>query len=135
MIAFGLRASISAAGMVAGTISEYTWHSRTRRAMSCAYWAPKSTTSTVSKSGLGCTATPSARDRQFIGLARAGRTTPAPAVLRAPAHPARRAGRAPGRRLWFVIMTLVSPGGHRNGYYGFRARGGGGARGVGAGKT
>src|SRR2546430_17434962 len=27
-----------------GTISEYTWHSRTRRAMSCAYCAPKSTT-------------------------------------------------------------------------------------------
>src|SRR5580700_177570 len=112
MIAFGLRASISAAGMVDGTISEYTWHSRTRRAMSCAYWAPKSTTSTVSKSGLGCTATPSARDRQFIGLACAGRMTPAPAVLRAPAHPARRAGRAPGRRLWFVIMSYVSPWRH-----------------------
>src|SRR4029453_9526215 len=29
-----------------GTISEYTWHSRTRRAISCAYWAPKSTTRT-----------------------------------------------------------------------------------------
>jgi hypothetical protein len=40
MIALGLRASISATGMVCGTISEYTWHSRTRRAMSWAYWAP-----------------------------------------------------------------------------------------------
>ena len=48
MMALGLRASISAAGMVAGTISEYTWHSRTRRAISWAYWAPKSTTRTVS---------------------------------------------------------------------------------------
>src|SRR5260370_494003 len=50
MTAFGWRASISAAGMVLGTISEYTRHSRTRRAISCAYWAPKSTTSTVSTS-------------------------------------------------------------------------------------
>src|SRR5215470_10802180 len=46
MIADGFLASISAAGMVEGTISEYTWHSRTRRAMSWAYWAPKSTTRT-----------------------------------------------------------------------------------------
>src|SRR5947207_13608025 len=49
MIAFGRLASISATGMVDGTISEYTWHSRTRRAISCAYCAPKSTTRTVSK--------------------------------------------------------------------------------------
>src|SRR5580704_5231253 len=48
MMALGRRASISATGIAAGTISEYTWHSRTRRAMSWAYWAPKSTTSTVS---------------------------------------------------------------------------------------
>src|SRR5438552_14910151 len=47
--ASGLRASISAAGMECGTISEYTSASRTRRAMSCAYCAPKSTTRT----GLG----------------------------------------------------------------------------------
>jgi hypothetical protein len=40
MIAFGLRARISATGRVEGTISEYTWHSRTRRAISWAYWAP-----------------------------------------------------------------------------------------------
>ena len=46
MIAAGRRASISAVVMVLGTIWEYTWHSRTRRAISCAYWAPKSTTST-----------------------------------------------------------------------------------------
>src|SRR5215831_5661226 len=61
MTAFGLRASICAAGMLAGTISEYTWHSLTRRAISCAYWAPKSTTRTVSCSGAGCTMPPSAR--------------------------------------------------------------------------
>src|SRR6266571_7432111 len=50
MIAFGLRARISARGIVDGTICECTWHSRTRRAISCAYWAPKSTTRTVSDS-------------------------------------------------------------------------------------
>src|SRR5207237_3552042 len=38
--------------MEAGTISERTRHSRTRRAMSWAYWAPKSTTRTVSKSDM-----------------------------------------------------------------------------------
>src|SRR3954469_23016152 len=42
----GLRAAISAAVAVCGTISEYTFASRTRRAISCAYWAPKSTTRT-----------------------------------------------------------------------------------------
>src|SRR5215831_14031378 len=58
MTAAGLRARISPAGIVAGTISEYTWHSRTRRAISWAYCAPKSTTSTVSKSS-ACTTSPS----------------------------------------------------------------------------
>src|SRR6202451_4581270 len=48
MIAFGCLASISLTGIVDGTISEYTWHSRTQRAISCAYCAPKSTTRTVS---------------------------------------------------------------------------------------
>src|SRR5215207_3477748 len=48
MIAFGFRASISATGRVCGTISEYTPSSRTRRAISWAYCAPKSTTRTVS---------------------------------------------------------------------------------------
>src|SRR4051794_33942200 len=53
MIAFGRFASMSASGIVDGTISEKTRHSRTRRAISCAYCAPKSTTRTVSKpSGL-----------------------------------------------------------------------------------
>src|SRR5215468_6633157 len=54
MIAFGFRARICAPGMLDGTISEYTWHSLTRRAISCAYWAPKSTTRTVPNSGAGC---------------------------------------------------------------------------------
>ncbi len=40
MIAFGLRASMSATLIVCDTISEYTFASRTRRAMSWAYWAP-----------------------------------------------------------------------------------------------
>src|SRR5215470_4645408 len=57
MMAFGRRASISAVRIVCGTISEYTWHSRTRRAISCAYWAPKSTTRTVS--GVSATRPPS----------------------------------------------------------------------------
>src|SRR5919108_2059216 len=44
--ASGCRAAISAAGASWGTSSEYTRHSRTRRAMSCEYWPPRSTTST-----------------------------------------------------------------------------------------
>src|SRR5690625_6295811 len=50
MIAAGSLASMSATGMVCGTIREYTCASRTRRAISCAYCAPKSTTRT----GRGC---------------------------------------------------------------------------------
>src|SRR5258705_6300004 len=46
MIAAGSLASISATGIECGTISEYTLASRTRRAISWAYWAPKSTTRT-----------------------------------------------------------------------------------------
>src|SRR5947207_15777192 len=48
MIAFGRRARMSATGVVRGTISLYTCASRTRLAISCAYWAPKSTTRTRS---------------------------------------------------------------------------------------
>src|SRR5437588_678325 len=51
MIPFGRRASISSKGIVRGTISENTCASRTRRAISCAYCAPKSTTRTVSNWG------------------------------------------------------------------------------------
>src|SRR5437764_13871298 len=51
MIPAGRFASISAIGMSRGTISLYTCASRTRRAISCAYCAPKSTTSTVSNGG------------------------------------------------------------------------------------
>ena len=42
----GRRAATSAAVMRLGTISEKTCSSRTRRAISWAYWAPKSTTRT-----------------------------------------------------------------------------------------
>src|SRR6266540_5595393 len=49
----GRRASSSPTGVSNGTISEYTWHSRTRRAMSCAYCAPKSTTRTGRGSAMG----------------------------------------------------------------------------------
>ena len=43
----GRRSATSAAVMRWGTISEYTASSRTRRAISWAYWAPKSTTRTA----------------------------------------------------------------------------------------
>src|SRR6478609_4784829 len=70
----GLRSASSAAMIVCGTISEYTWHSRTRRAISWAYWAPKSMTSTVSGlsvEGLsvgGIASVMSARRHHEIGL-------------------------------------------------------------------
>ncbi len=46
MIPAGCRAAMASTDAVCGTISEYTFASRTRRAMSWAYWAPKSTTRT-----------------------------------------------------------------------------------------
>ena len=53
-----IRALASWARTVSGsmsqaTTSEKTWHSRMRRAMSWAYWAPKSSTRTVSWPGAG----------------------------------------------------------------------------------
>src|SRR4030095_1118219 len=42
----GPRAASSDAGRSCATISEYTWHSRILRAISCAYCAPRSTTRT-----------------------------------------------------------------------------------------
>ena len=39
---FGCIAAISAAGVSKRMISEYTWHSRIRRAMTCVYCEPKS---------------------------------------------------------------------------------------------
>src|SRR6185436_20179558 len=42
MIAPGLRARISASGVVPAMISENTPSSRTRRAISCVYWLPTS---------------------------------------------------------------------------------------------
>src|SRR6478736_9341108 len=55
MIPLGSRAATSAAVIEWETISEWTFASRTRRAISWAYWAPKSTTRTVS-----CSIRPSA---------------------------------------------------------------------------
>src|SRR5665213_1129369 len=49
----GARRRISAALMVPGTSSQYTRASRTRRAMSCEYWEPKSRTRTVSWATVG----------------------------------------------------------------------------------
>src|SRR3954454_19108880 len=76
MIAFGRFASISATGIVDGTISLKTRHSRTRRAISCAYWAPKSTTRTVSNGSADMPALVSAGwgpDRRKRQPQRAGR--------------------------------------------------------------
>src|SRR4051795_11342374 len=59
MMPLGSLASISAIGIDRGTISEWTCASRTRRAISCAYCAPKSTTRIVSN-GAGSGAVTSA---------------------------------------------------------------------------
>src|SRR5688500_16523123 len=59
----GFLAAISSAVIVYGTISEYTCASRTRRAMSWAYCAPKSTTRTVSKDSV----TAQTRRRERVG--------------------------------------------------------------------
>src|SRR5262245_38647084 len=42
MMPFGAIAAISLAGVLKGTIVEYTLHSRMRRAMTCVYCDPKS---------------------------------------------------------------------------------------------
>ena len=47
MMPMGSMARNSARGVVQGLTSQYTWHSRTRRAMSWLYWPPKSSTMTV----------------------------------------------------------------------------------------
>src|SRR3954471_19279099 len=53
MIAWGFRARIASGEIVWPTSSEYTRHSRTRRAISCEYWPPRSTTSTGRSSTTG----------------------------------------------------------------------------------
>src|SRR5919106_561976 len=54
--ASGRRAASAAGEAVCATSSEYTRHSRTRRAISCEYWPPRSTTRTGRSSGLGSVA-------------------------------------------------------------------------------
>src|SRR5215211_5224025 len=56
------------------TTSEKTWHSRMRRAMSWAYWAPKSSTRTVSWPGAG-------RDPRAPGSERAASTAAREALV------------------------------------------------------
>ena len=65
MMATGRRASISATGIVCGTISLYTRASRTRRAISWAYCAPKSTTRTGRRARRHESATTSAFWKSF----------------------------------------------------------------------
>src|SRR5437879_4143626 len=77
MSACGLRARTCAAVTPWPTSSEYTRHSRTRRAISCAYWPPRSTTSTgrssAGRSGSGRTSAPIVRcllrDRHVMRMA------------------------------------------------------------------
>src|SRR5437588_3313501 len=52
MIAYGLRARTASGEIVCPTSSEYTRHSRTRRAISCAYCPPRSSTRTGRSSGV-----------------------------------------------------------------------------------
>src|SRR2546423_653745 len=65
MTACGLRAHTCAAVTPWPTSSEYTRHSRTRRAISCAYCPPRSTTNTgrssAGRSGSGRTSAPIVR--------------------------------------------------------------------------
>src|SRR3954452_13440894 len=75
--ACGFRARTWSAVTPCPTSSEYTWHSRTRRAISCAYWPPRSTTSTgrssAGRSGSGRTSAAIVRrlfrDRHVMGMA------------------------------------------------------------------
>src|SRR5437763_2706553 len=76
MIAWGLRARIASGEIVCPTSSEYTRHSRTRRAISCAYWPPRSRTrtgrSSGGRSGRGTTSAPIVRrlfgDRHVVRM-------------------------------------------------------------------
>src|SRR2546430_9628499 len=74
--ACGLRARTWSGVTLCGTSSEYTRHSRTRRAISCEYCPPRSSTSTGRSSGSAWRLTTSAaavirrvlRDRDVVGV-------------------------------------------------------------------
>ena len=67
MIPAGFRRRISSRGIEKGWISQYTFSSRTRRAMSWVYWEPKSRTTIMGgPSRDGAPARPS-RGRGFVG--------------------------------------------------------------------
>src|SRR3954463_3506666 len=76
MIATGLCRRISSSDARCDTSSEYTRASRTRRAISCEYWPPRSTTSTGRSSGSGWSSITSAatvirrvlRDRDVVRM-------------------------------------------------------------------
>src|ERR1051326_2271355 len=61
MSAYGLRARTASGEIVCPTSSEYTRASRTRRAISCEYWPPRSTTSTGRSLGSACSWATSSR--------------------------------------------------------------------------
>jgi glycine/D-amino acid oxidase-like deaminating enzyme len=95
----GFRARISSAVIVCGTISEYTFASRTRRAMSWAYWAPKSTTRT----GRGVVVGPAGISGAVAGDVTGSSYPPAP--------PPRHATVAAGRRETFTIPDVSGTSG------------------------
>src|SRR5205085_11937406 len=73
----GLRARTASGEIACRTSSEYTRHSRTRRAISCEYWPPRSTTSTGRSSATGSWTTFDGsaaivrrlfRDRHVVGM-------------------------------------------------------------------
>src|SRR2546423_577979 len=77
MSAYGLRARTAAGEIVCPTSSEYTRHSRTRRAISCEYWPPRSRTRTGRSSRAGSSTTGAAsapivrrllRDRHVVRM-------------------------------------------------------------------
>src|SRR5215207_77274 len=114
MIPFGRRASISDSGIVRGTISEYTCASRTRRAISCAYCAPKSTTSTVSKwDGSTATASRCVPERRYAKVRNASAAhADTLAALEALAFGLQRGGHH-DLGLLELLDRLVAGGGHR----------------------
>src|SRR5438093_12320738 len=67
MTAYGLRARTASGEIVWPTSSEYTRHSRTRRAISCEYWPPRSSTSTGLSSGTGKLMTSASRSAAIVG--------------------------------------------------------------------
>src|ERR671935_2519957 len=118
--ACGLRARTCSAVTLCPTSSEYTRHSRTRRAISCAYCPPRSSTSTGrssgARSGSGRTLAPIVRrllrDRHVVRMALAQARRGDAHELCA-LHLVDRRGAAVAHRLAQTADELVQDGGER----------------------